>query len=135
MPTAEINYAAVLVAGSLSMVIGMIWYSLSVFGRPWMKEVGLKEKDLKKGPGVGYLLAVGGSLVQAYILAHFVDYTGAVTWVDGAVTGLWAWAGFVATAFAVNYVFAQRSANLWAIDSGYYLALLLAQGALLAVWA
>jgi hypothetical protein len=132
MPVADINYAAVLVAGLLSIVVGMVWYG-PLFAKVWMKEVGLKEKDARS-PGAGYAIAMVSSLVQAYVLAHFVDYTGATTWVDGAVTGLWIWAGFVASAFAVNYTFAKRSLRLWQIDTGYFSALLVAQAVLLAVW-
>jgi hypothetical protein len=133
MPTADINYVAVLVAGLLSMVIGFIWYG-PLFSKPWMKENGFKMEDLKQGPGAGYAIAVFGSLLQAYVLAHFIDYVGADTIVRGLQTGLWIWLGFLATAFAVNYLFAQRTPRLWAIDSGYFLVLLLVQGALLAVW-
>jgi len=133
MPITDINLLAVLVAGLLSMVIGFVWYG-PLFAKDWMKEVGLKEKDLRKGPGVGYALTLAGALIEAYVLAHFIDYAQATTWMDGMVTGLWLWIGFVAYAIGVNYIFARRSFKLWTIDSGYFLALLLAQGALLAVW-
>ena len=133
MPSADINWVAIVVAAALSMVIGFIWYSLQVFGKPWMKEVGLSMKDIGKGPGAGYALVTLTSLVQAYVLSHFVDYTNATTWVDGAVTGFWIWAGFVATAYTATYVFTKKTLRLWAIDAGYFLVLLLAQGAVLAV--
>lgn len=133
MPTVDINYAAVLVAGLLSMVIGFVWYG-PLFAKAWMKEVGLKEKDVQKGPGVGYALTLAGALIEAYVLAHFIDYTHADTLAEGMLTGLWLWIGFVAYAIGVNYIFAQRTFKLWTIDTGYFLALLLAQGALLAVW-
>lgn len=133
MPAVDINYAAVLVAGLLSMVIGFVWYG-PLFAKAWMKEVGLKEKDVQKGPGVGYALTLAGALIEAYVLAHFIDYTHADTLAEGMLTGLWLWIGFVAYAIGVNYIFAQRTFKLWTIDTGYFLALLLAQGALLAVW-
>ena len=135
MPSADINYLAVVVAALLSMVIGFVWYSLKVFGKPWMKETGLTMKDIGNGPGADkYVLVTVSSLVQAYVLAHFVDYTSATTWVEGAVTGFWLWAGFVATAYTATYVFTKKSVRLWTIDTGYFLALLLVQGALLAAW-
>jgi len=121
MPITDINLLAVLVAGLLSMVIGFVWYG-PLFAKDWMKEVGLKEKDLRKGPGVGYALTLAGALIEAYVLAHFIDYAQATTWMDGMVTGLWLWIGFVAYAIGVNYIFARRSFKLWTIDSGYFLA-------------
>lgn len=134
MPTADINYGAVLVAAALSMVIGFVWYGKPLFAKVWMKEVGLKEKDLAEGPGVGYALTMAGALIEAYVLAHFIDYALANTFMEGLVTGLWVWIGFIAYAIGVNYIFARRSFKLWKIDAGYFLVLVLAQGALLAVW-
>lgn len=133
MPTADINLLAVLVAGLLSMVIGFVWYG-PLFAKEWMAEVGLTSKDVAKGPGMGYLLTLAGAMIEAFVLAHFVDYAMASTAMDGLITGLWAWVGFVAYAIGVNYIFAKRSFKLWIIDSGYFLLLLMAQGALLAVW-
>ena len=134
MPATDINLVAVLVAAVLSMVVGFVWYGKPLFASAWMKETGLKEKDIAEGPGTGYALTMLGALVEAYVLAHFIDYTDAVTWLDGALTALWLWAGFVAYALGVNYIFAKRSFRLWTIDAGYFLVLLLLQGALLAVW-
>ncbi len=134
MPVADVNYLAVLVAAALSMAIGFVWYGKPLFANAWMKEAGLKEKDIAKGPGIGYALTMAGALVEAYVLAHFIDYALANTLMEGLITGLWIWIGFIAYALGVNYIFAQRSFKLWKIDSGYFLTLLLAQGALLAVW-
>jgi hypothetical protein len=134
MPTVDINYAAVVVAALFSMPIGFVWYGKPLFAKAWMKETGLKEKDLQKGPGIGYALTMVGALLEAYVLAHFIDYAQATTLAEGLTTGLWTWIGFIAYALGVNYIFAQRSFKLWKIDSGYFLVLLLAQGALLALW-
>lgn len=134
MPDVDINYVAVVVAALLSMVIGFVWYSLKAFGKPWMKEAGLSLKDIGNGPGAGYGLVTLTSLIQAFVLAHFIDYTNAVSWIDGAVTGLWIWVGFVATAYTATYVFTQKSFKLWSIDTGYFLTLLVVQGIVLAVW-
>lgn len=134
MPIADINLTATIVAALLSMVVGFVWYSTQGFGKPWMKETGLKMKDAEQGSGSGYALTMAGALVEAFVLAHFIDFTNSTTWVDGAVTGMWIWVGFVAYALGVNYIFAKRSFNLWLIDSGYFLVLLMLQGAVLAVW-
>jgi uncharacterized protein DUF1761 len=134
MPIADINYLAVVGAGLVSMLIGFFWYSLKVFGTSWMKESKLTKKDMEKGPGAGYAVMVVTSLLQAYVLAHFVDFTNATTVFEGAQTGAWIWIGFVGTAYAGTYLFPRKSRKLWAIDAGFYLAVLMAQGALLAVW-
>jgi hypothetical protein len=50
-----------------------------------------------EGAGAQLALAFVGSLVAAYVLAHFVRYTSAETAAGGAKTGLWLWLGFVVT--------------------------------------
>lgn len=134
MPVVDLNYAAIFVAALIFMAVGFVWYSLPVFGKDWMKEVGLTEKEVQSGPGSGYVFAMLAGLVQAFVLAHFVVYTGAVSWIDGLVTGAWIGVGFTAMSIGANYIFAKRSLRLWLIDSGYYVLALALSGALLAVW-
>ncbi|MEX0881570.1 MAG: DUF1761 domain-containing protein [Candidatus Saccharimonadales bacterium] len=133
MPNVDINIWAVLVAAVVSMVVGSFWYSKSLFGKEWAKLVGRKLEEMGGG-GRGYAVAAVGALIQAYILAHFVQYTGATTFWDGIVTGSWLWLGFVAVVIAVNMVFEGRSWALWKINAGYFLVVLLINGGLLAAW-
>lgn len=133
MPEVEINYLAVLVAAAINMGLGALWYSPALFGKAWAKLTDRKLEDMTGG-GMGYGVAAIGALLQAYILAHFVQYAAADTAGEGAVTGFWLWLGFVAVAMAVNAVFEGRSWKLWKINVGYYLVVLLINGALLAIW-
>jgi len=130
----ELNYMAILVAALINMVVGAFWYSPSLFGKEWARLIGRKMEDLKGRGGPGYGVAMIGALIQAYIFAHFISYTGSSTIAEGAVTGFWLWLGFVAVTMAVNTTFAGRSWSLWKIDSGYFLVVLVINGALLAVW-
>ena len=134
MPTVEVNYIAVLVAGVLSMVVGFIWYSKPLFANAWQKEVGLSDSDIGKGPGTGYLWAFVAALLTAYVLAHFNAYAGATTAMQGAITGFWAWLGFVATSMGMNMIFEGKSSKLFMINAGMQLVNLMVMGALLAVW-
>lgn len=133
MPEADVNNVAILVAAIVTMAIGAVWYSSILFGKSWMKLMGKKAEELG-GANTGYLVAGLGALVQAYILAHFVDYTGATTFSEGATTGFWLWLGFVAVTMAINIVFEGRNWRLWQINAGYFLAALMVTGGLLAAW-
>ena len=133
MPEVDINIWAVLVAAVVSMVVGSFWYSKSLFGKEWAKLVGRKLEEMSGG-GKGYAVAAAGALLQAYILAHFVQYAGATTFWDGIVTGFWLWLGFVAVVVAMNLVFEGKSWTLWKINAGYFLVVLLINGCLLAAW-
>jgi hypothetical protein len=134
MPSADINWWAVVVATAVTMAVGALWYSPVLFGKRWAGLVNRRLKDMQQTAGPGYVVAALGAFLQAVVLAHLVDYALADTAWEGVVVGFWAWAGFVATASAINYVFAGRPRTLWAIDSGYFLVSLLASGAILAAW-
>ncbi|MBI2026526.1 MAG: DUF1761 domain-containing protein, partial [Deltaproteobacteria bacterium] len=99
MPEAIINYVAVIVAAIVSMGIGFLWYG-PLFGKAWIKLSGMSMKDMdaakKKGMAKTYVIAFIGTLVMAYVLAHFVDYVGATTLSAGAELGSWLWIGFFA---------------------------------------
>ncbi len=132
MPTVTINYVAVVIATVAAMAIGAVWYSPVLFAKEWMKLVGKSESDLKKNATQGYVLTAVAWLVVAYILAHFIGYTNSDTFMNGAVTGFWAWIGFTATTGAINTAFSGRSWKLWVIDNGYHLVALLVMGAIIA---
>lgn len=134
MPSVDINYLAVVVAAVVNMVVGAVWYSPALFAKPWAALVGRKMEDLQKNAGPGYFWTALGALVQAWILAHFVAYVGADAVVEGAMVGFWLWVGFVAITQGVNTIFAGTRKKLWAINAGYFLTVLLINGALLAVW-
>ena len=127
----HINYLAVLVAAIINMVIGAIWYSPVLFAKSWLAATG--KKDMGR-PGPGYALTAVGSLVMALILAYVISQIGAVTFMAGAKVGLIAWAGFVATTHAANYVFEGRSLKLYSINVGYFLVTLVLMGGLLGSW-
>ena len=53
-------------AAVIRMIIGMIWYSPSVFGAAWMKELGIKSADMKsKDAQLGMIGGLLSSLVIA----------------------------------------------------------------------
>lgn len=133
MPSVDVNLTAVLVAGLINMVVGAIWYSKALFAKEWSKLVGRKIDEMGDG-AQGYVITALGALVQAWILAHFVFWANATTAVNGALVGFMIWLGFVAITQGVNTVFAGTRKKLWAINTGYFLVVLVINGALLAVW-
>lgn len=136
MITAEINYWAVLVSAVVGFVIGSIWYTPRAFGELWIAMLGKNETGIKASFNAKTLgKTFVATLVMVYILAHFVDYTGATTFGQGALTGFWLWLGFVATTMFINSVYENRPIKLWMINAGCQLVVLLVAGAILAAWA
>jgi len=130
MPVATISYVAVILGAVSNMVLGFLWYG-PLFGKPWMKLMNMT-KDQMKGTDMGkaYGLTAVAALVMSYVLAHFVDYVGATTLMDGAVLGFWLWLGFVATVAINNVLWGGKSWNLYAIDVSYFLVALMVMGAI-----
>ncbi len=121
---------AVAVVGS---IIGSVWYSKFLFGPVWAAlSGGLAQARLASRRNV--MIFFGATLVEAYVAAHFVYYSGAYTFGQGAITGFWIWLGFLATTTAVGAAFIGQNLKLWAIDAGYQLVSVMVMCALLANW-
>ncbi len=131
MPTVQINIWGVLAATAFAMVVGVLWYSNLMFGKTWMKLLNKKSQDLMRRAGQMYLLTTVLWLLAAYVLAHFVQYVTADTWLEGAITGFWLWTGFVFTTGLIHTLFSGRSKKLFAIDAGYALIALIGMGIIL----
>ena len=133
---AKINYWAVVVAGVLYWILGAIWYGL--FSGRFIALMRWTPEDLARlqaqGSAKELVLAFATSMLTAYVLAHFVRYAGARTGLDGALTGFWAFVGFVLTTNLAAVIFEGRPAGLYLISMGYNLVALLLMGVLLAVW-
>jgi hypothetical protein len=135
MITFSINWFAVLVSLVVNMIIGALWYG-PLFGKPWMKELGLTMEDVEdtSGMGAAYGLAIFNSFVMAFVLANVITWAGVSGVISGALLGLVIWVGFTGFTFATTHAFEGRSLRLWAINSGMYLAGLLVIGGILAGW-
>lgn len=133
-----VDYVAVLLAGVASMVVGFLWYSPSLFGKQWMKLSGHTEKSLQEAKAEmnkTYTISFVASLLMAYVLSHVMTLSMNFFHYDALSTGLisafWMWLGFVAPVQLTDVLFGSKSSKLYAINTGYQLAALLAMGAVL----
>ena len=132
----DVNYLAVLVAGIVSMVLGFVWYSPMVLGKPWMKERGMTADSMKKAQkdmGKWYLISFVLSLVMAYVLFHVtvlsMNYFHYSKLQTGLTTAFWMWLGFVMPVQATATLFSdKKNWKLFGIDTGYQLVSLLGMG-------
>ncbi|MCC7543549.1 DUF1761 domain-containing protein [bacterium] len=130
MEPVTINLWGVLAATAFSMIVGAVWYG-PLLGKEWMKLVNKTQEDLSKSGGQIYLVTMLCWLLVSYVLALFVQYVAADTWVEGAVTGFWIWAGFIFPTHVIHTLFAGRSKKLVAIDLGYTLVAMIGMGIIL----
>jgi hypothetical protein len=134
LPAVDVNWVHVVVGALVPMVLGALWYSPVLFAKQWMKLTGKTTMGDAGNPGPAYALTFIGSIVQSYVLTHFLVYTGANTASTGATTGLWLAIGFIIPAFAADFIFSGKPRQLYWITVGYYSLSLVLMGAVLAAW-
>ena len=131
----HVSFWGVILAALSAMVIGSVWYSSALFGKPWMKIIGLNDKDMKKKMGSVMVGLVVVSLITAFVMSYFIAYTHNFlgdSWLKaGAVTSLLAWFGFSLTTIFAHGLFEPRDKKVLYINSGNRLVTLLAMGLIL----
>ncbi len=134
----DVNYLSVLAGGVVSIILGSLWYSPLLFGKIWMRCMGIKPEDCKpnpKGMWKSYSLTFLGSLVMAYVLNALIWATGAGTLSAALFLALVLWVGLLATTGMSEYLFTpeKKPWTLYLINTGYQLTQMLLIAAV-AVW-
>ena len=126
-----VNYLAVIIATLAGFGLGTVWYM--VLAKPWMHAVGKTEADRPQGGAQVLLFAIAivALFVMALMLAGLMGHIGDITVRGGVVSGFFVWLGFVITTMGVNHAFGGAKPMLTLIDGGYWLAVLLIQGAVI----
>jgi hypothetical protein len=128
-----VNYIAVIIAALAGFGLGAIWYM--VLSKPWMHAIGKTETELKQQTGtskvVPFAICIVALLIMAWMLAGLMGHLADVTVRGGVITGFFVWLGFVITTMGVNHAFGGAKPMLTLIDGGYWLAVLLIQGAVI----
>ena len=128
---------SILIASVASMVLGFLWYSPALFGNAWMKLKGFTRaslKDAQKKMGPMYALSWVGGLVMAWILSMIISLVGVVDTMGAAQVAFWMWLGFVAPVQMTGVIFGSKEWKLFAIDTSYQLASLIAMGVIISLW-
>ena len=134
MSFSGVNYFAVVIAALAGFGLGAVWYS--VLSKPWMHAVGLTEAECKarnQGAGriVPFVISIVALFVMAWMLAGIMGHLGQISIRGGVISGFLVWLGFVITTMGVNHAFSGAPTKLTLIDGGYWLAVLLIQGAVI----
>jgi Protein of unknown function (DUF1761) len=136
----HVNLWAVLGAGVATMVIGFLWYSPFLFGKPWMLAMGYDPEDkskiaeMQKSAGPLYGISFVASLLSAFVLGKIIFGMTISTPAYGMKVGFAVWLGFVATVQLTDTLFGKRPLKLFLINTGYQLVGYLAAGAILGRW-
>ena len=109
-----INWWAVLVATVLAFVLGGIWYG-PVFGKAWLDALGKTEDEIEPSPRP-FIISLFTARLTAIVLAWLIHATGMTGLGGGAMLGLIAGVGFIATAMASDSAFCGWSLKLFLIQ-------------------
>ena len=122
------NWLAVLLGTIVFFAIGAVWYS-ALFARPWQREVGLSDAQLKGGRN---MMAVMGTcflleLVVVTMLGHLFARIQ-----PGDHAKMMMAVGFglaiMAPAVGINYLYQRKSLKLFLIDAGHFVVGMAAVG-------
>jgi hypothetical protein len=131
----NINWLAVAASVAAMMFLGYAWYSMKLFGRPWMMLIGKQEADLKAGAGK----AIGGMLVMAAIqvitFAYLFDALGyAYESINGLTLAAWISFGLLLPVMMSGVLFEQRPPKLFWITWGYQFVGMAIVGLIISAW-
>jgi hypothetical protein len=137
-----VNYWAVVASAIVMMILGALWYG-PLFGKEWMRLMGMKGSDkmddkMKQAMMRSYGLMALGALAMSFVLAHAViyaeSYLGTSGIWGGVQAGFWNWLGFVAPVTLGTVLWEGKPWKLWFINVGYYFVGLPVIGVLLSIW-
>ena len=133
-----VNYIAVLLAAVASMVVGFIYYSPYVLGKPWMKLMGIGKDDMKptgqemgKLYGTSFVLALITAFILAHVIAMSQSYFQYAAILSGITSAFWVWLGLAMPVQLTDVLFSKKPTKLFGINTGYQLVSLLVMGLVL----
>lgn len=129
----QIHWLSVLVSALVAFAIGGLWYSAVLFGKAWQKLIHLSDEEIGRANmpmifGMTFLLNV----VAALFLDLFIGRDSSLA--EGLLSGLVISLVWIATSFAINYLFARKSVKLFFIDAGYFVVFFTLMGGILGAW-
>lgn len=130
----ELNWLAVVAATVVAMVVGSVWYTPAVFGKAWMKSIGLKQKDFMDGSVQPMIFAVVGSFVSAAAIGVLVQVLALDSVWQGATFGILVALSLLATNKVMQSQFEKRPLAYNVITTSADVVTFALMGAILAVW-
>jgi hypothetical protein len=131
----KIHYLAVLGAAAAAFVVGGLWYSPLLFGKPYMALRGLdpggaNEMTMSLGEIVG---EAARCAVLTFVLARLMAQFGNINLAAALSLGTWIWLG-IYTALAGSVLHEGTPWRLYAIHAGDGLAKIVVITIILALW-
>jgi hypothetical protein len=136
----DVNWAAVGASLAAAFAIGLIWFSPSALGGYWARQVSryatIPQGEITSGASQPTSLSkwLLGIAVNAVALALAAEGVGADSAGDGIVLGVVLGIGFGATVNSWPPIFARMPWQWWLVNSGAFVLMQVAMGAILGAW-
>ncbi len=114
------DYVALLATTIVVFLFGFIWYSPGVFGKTWMKLVGVsegKKEDMPKTMLMGFL----NTLVGVYVVWLLMGMVNLGSTQEAFMFGFILWLGFQATMLVGGCLWEKKPVQLFWLNGAYYL--------------
>ncbi len=134
------NWAAIVVATLVPLVVGAIWYSSKVAGKYWMRANNFTAESMRGG---NMPLIFGAAAILSFLLAMFVhqNVTGPgqeaeryITFQHGMVHGIALTIMIVLPLLGTTALFERRGWNWLLVHLGYWWISLMLMGGVLSLW-
>jgi len=137
---ANLNWIAVAASALLGFGIGLAWFAPRSLGTIWAGHVsrytGIPPVEI--ADAASRLPALGAWLttiaINAVVVALVIELVGAKSALDGALIGLAIGVGLGATLSTWPLIFARMPRTWWVLNTGAFLVMQVAMGAILGVW-
>lgn len=128
-----VNLLAVFVSAIAAFILGWVWYSPKLFGHFCQLNNSLVKEQVGHGAPT-YIVAFILQFIAALGFAVFINISGSTDVISAVRLGFSVSVIFIATSFAVNYMFSGRSIKVLAVDVGYYIVQFVLFGVILGLW-
>jgi hypothetical protein len=128
---AQVNPAAIVVAGLSAFAFSLVWYSPFLFGGVWMDAQGAEATAMAPWK---FLVAPLRELISAGVLAWLIGRLGIDGWKGAAGLGLVLWLAFYVVQLAGAVIFDGMPPALGAVHAGDWLVKMVLMALILNAW-
>lgn len=132
MQCMAVNYLGLALGAVLNMVLGMIWYSPFLAGKPWMKALNIKKME---APGIiHFVWAFVFGLAYTVVLAFLLDALVITNWMYAAGFGAFLALGLKIPQIGSGVLWDRVPFQMLWIHGGYFVVYFAILGAMLTLF-
>ena len=134
----ELNWLAVLVGAVVYFVLGALWYSPMLLGRPWQRSIGWDpERTPPQMSPITYVVPFLAYVVMAIAVGMLAKATGSDNATEGLILGLVVGVGLSLAHTLIDATFDPNKPEPWtwfAINGAYHTIGLIIVAVIVSVW-